>query len=1151
MAEKLTQQQLQAVTDRGGKLLVSAAAGSGKTKVLVDRLLSYLTDSAAPANLDEFLIITYTKAAAAELRGKIADKLTQRIAENPDNRHLQKQVQCLYLAKISTVHSFCADILREYAYQLDISADFRVADENECLELQMRAIEQTLDDAYESAEQNSDFCAFVDSQGLGRDDRMIPQILLKVYRSARCHLEPDKWLDWCICEGNNSQITDASETVWGSFLIEDLHAYLDLQIEALNRCACQASNAEEMQKPAELLYSTLDQLAVLRKCSTWDSVRANMDIDYGRLVFSKKCTDDQLIQKIKAVRTACKKGVANKLRRFSDDSAQVLMDMTESLAATRGLVDLVKKFSQAYDKLKRSRNLLNFSDLEHKMLDLLLGKSRTGRTRISTEIGQRFREVMVDEYQDSNTVQEAIFGALTFERQNCFMVGDVKQSIYQFRLADPTIFMEKYNTYSPADGAKPGQGRKVLLSSNFRSSGGVIKAVNDVFSTCMSPKVGGLTYGEEEVLREGIDHCALDEPEVELYGIDVQTDTYAEEAAFTAHRIAQLLDGTHMVRQGNVLRPILPDDIVILLRSPGSVGGEFQWALEQRGIRCTTGGNADLLQTEEVQTLRSLLQVISNPLQDIPLIAVLTSRLFAFTADDLAAFRGGNRNVSLFAALKSCNTPKAKAFLKTLSLLRREAQLDNLSQLLMSIFTLTRIDSIFAAMSDGNTRVENLQSFCQIVANFENAGPGGLNRLLQHLEAMEEKGLVSPNERKNSGAVTIMSIHKSKGLEFSVVFLCGLSREFNREDVRAQVLCDKELGLGLACVDSTNRIRYPSIAKRAIAAKILSQSLSEEMRVLYVAMTRARDRLIMTYAQKNIEQELEDILLRMDDTLLLTQSADCPGLWVLLTALKRSKDGWSIKIIRIDTTEIVATEDCWISSSLPASTLEKLKDALSFRYAHLAATTAPSKQTATQLKGRNKDLEAAEDTIDTAVPVRPWREPSYKSAAGQGRTYGNAMHAVMQYICFEACTDNENTQREIKRLVDEKYISSEQGNLVNAQHISNFFASDIGRRLQTPKNILREFKFSILDDAKRYCSGVENEEILLQGVVDCALIEDDGITVIDFKTDRVTEETLPAVIQKYRGQLEVYCNALTRIYQMPIKSAQLYFFNTNTFVAIL
>ena len=320
-------------------------------------------------------------------------------------------------------------------------------------------------------------------------------------------------------------------------------------------------------------------------------------------MFSKKCTDLELIEQIKAVRNACKKGLTKRLRSFADNSQQVLADLSGSAAAVRGLVSLVRRFDRAYGKLKQSRRILDFGDLEHKTLELLLGKSRSTPTAAAAEIGSRFREIMVDEYQDSNGIQDAIFAALTAKRQNCFMVGDVKQSIYQFRLADPGIFIEKYNTFVPADQAQTGQGRKVLLSKNFRSGNEVIQAVNDVFSRCMSPRVGGLAYGQEEMLREGISHRPLDEPAVELYGIEVQEDTYAEEAAFTAQRISELLDGTHTIRDGDAFRPIRPEDIVILLRSPGSVGGEFRYALEQRGIRCATGGNTDLLQTEEVETL--------------------------------------------------------------------------------------------------------------------------------------------------------------------------------------------------------------------------------------------------------------------------------------------------------------------------------------------------------------------------------------------------------------------------------------------------------------------------------------------------------------------------------------------------------------------
>lgn len=1171
MAEKLTVQQQQAVEDRGGKLLVSAAAGSGKTKVLVDRIMGYLTDPADPANIDEFLIITYTKAAAAELRGKIAAKLTQMMAQDATNRHLQVQMQRLYLTKISTVHAFCSDLLRDYAYRLDIASDFRVAEENECLELQARVLQLLIDEAYENAANDPDFCALVDTQGFGRDDRQIPQIVLKLYNSAKCHLDPEGWLDHCLDLNEVSEISDASQTVWGKYLIDDLHSYLDNQIDALNQCAAQAAMADGMGKPAALLTDTVSQLRALRNCTAWDDILSCMSVDFGRLTFSKGQSDSDLAVRIKAVRENCKKGLAKKLRRFSDNSAQILSDIAAVSASARGLVSLTRRFMDSYDKAKRSRRILDFGDLEHRTLDLLVGKKRSGSTAIAQEVGKRYREVMVDEYQDSNGVQDAIFDAITCKRQNCFMVGDVKQSIYQFRLADPGIFLEKYNTYLPADKAVDGQGRKVLLSSNFRSAGSVINAVNDVFYTCMSPKVGGLSYTQNEALREGIPHVPVDEPEIELYGVSVVEDTYEEEAAFVAQRISQLLDGSHMVRQGESLRPICKEDIVILLRSPGSVGGHFVRALENLGIRCSSGSSTNLLQTEEVQSLRAILQCIDNPLQDIPLVAALTSRVFGFTAENLAVIRSENRNCSMYTALRRSGLEKAREFIDILDVLRMEARMNSLPQLINRIFSVTGLDCLFSAMPDGLQRMENLQSFYQLVSNFDAGGAKNLSRFLQHLDVLDDKGLVSTGESGNADSVTIMSIHKSKGLEFPVVFLCGLSRDFNRDSTREQVLCDKEFGIGLGCVDSVNSVRYPSVAKRAIAAKMTAQSLSEEMRVLYVAMTRPKDRLIMTYAAQNLEKELQDIVCRMDfgDPLLMTGDVDCPGKWILYSALKRSEAGaffalggypsetrvsddpWLIRVVQAPGLAASAVERSIVSCAvLPDQIASRLKEAFRFQYHHTSATKTPSKQTATQLKGRDKDAEAAENTATTRCFVPDFRKPSFVQGRKTGEFYGNAVHKVMQYIRYEACTDISGVENEIQRLLSEGFVSQDEAQVVKADCIAGFFETDLGMKLRSSNNVLREFKFSILEDANQYDSDLSGEHILLQGVVDCALIEEDGITIVDFKTDHVTNENLEELVDRYSRQVSAYANALSRIYQISVKAKLLYFFNTERFVSL-
>jgi len=1166
MAEKLTEQQRQAVENRGGKLLVSAAAGSGKTKVLVDRLMGFILNPADPANIDDFLIITYTKAAASELRGKIANKLSELIAENPTNRHLQQQMQRLYLAKISTVHGFCSDILRQYAYRLDITGDFRVADEVECLELQLKALEKTLEASYENAVNDEDFRSFIDTQGLGRDDRQIPEIILKVYASAKCHLNPDNWLNACV-ENTTAGVTGAELTPWGAYLIDDLRSYLSMQIDAMSCCTAAAEMAEGMEKPAALLAATVEALQKLYDCKTWDEIVLNRDIQYGTLSFSKKCTDFQLIDQIKAVRNACKDGLAKRLRSFTDMSEPLLSDISQTAGATRGLVRLVQEFDRQYSRLKKNRGIVDFGDLEHLTLDLLLGKQRSGPTALAAEVGAQFREIMVDEYQDSNEIQDAIFDALTRKKQNCFMVGDVKQSIYQFRLANPEIFIDKYNRYKSVETAAAGEGRRVLLNHNFRSSAGVIEGVNDVFSHCMSADMGGLDYSEAEILREGIPHIPLKDPEVSLYGVEVTSDTYAEEAAFVADKICQLLDGKHFIRNGDELRPVTPDDVVILLRSPGSVGGEFQYALQMRGIRCFTGDQSDLLHTEEIAAVRAVLEIINNPLQDIPLTAALSGPVFGFTAEDLAILRSESRQGDMYSLISAAQDAKSRSFMEILTELRQAARFCSVTELISAIYSKTNLLSIYSAMPDGEVKLDNLQTFFQIASDYENSGPKELSRFLEHLGALEERG-ISVNSRNAGGGVTIMSIHKSKGLEFPVVFLCGLSRGFNQESIRGQVLCDKDLGLGLGCVDTSLRVRFPSLAKQAISVKIQRESVSEELRVLYVAMTRARDRLIMTYADKKLADKLQNIAMRLDmsDRKLLSAEVDCPGDWVLQTALTRTEAGafftlsghpdcagareqsWEIAVVHAKENGDVAASPQAAQTESVDSALEKICSGLMYSYGHTGATQIPSKLTATQLKGRIMDSEVAEGTGVT-VPVVFRKIDSLRKMAG--KDFGNTIHTVLEHISFDKCRDADGVCCEVERMVRENILRPEQAQIVDCGKIAKFFATPVGRKLRQSRQVLREFKFSILEDASRYYSDADGEQILFQGVVDCALIEDDGITVLDFKTDYVTEDTVENVAKKYRAQVCSYAGALSRIYGMPVKSAKLYFFALDQFVQVV
>ena len=1171
MAEKLTVQQEAVVKNRGGKLLVSAAAGSGKTKVLVDRLLMYLTDPVKPANLDDFLIITFTKAAASELRGKIAEKLSERIAQDPQNAHLQQQMQRLYLAKISTVHSFCSDILKEFAYKLDINGDFRIAEPDECRRFQDKVLEQVLEQAYSQLHTDQDLQAFMQTQGLARNDALLPGIICQVYESARCHVDPMGWLDWCLDSVCTEDILDASETVWGKYLIADFHRSLAMQIRAMEKALAIAQNTESFEKVVGVLSDDLAQLKDLDRCTTWEEIAKFPAINYQRLIFPRKTPYVSQSETIKFVRNECKGAVSKALELFADDSETVLADLQTAAAASRGLIQLVKAFALEYDRKKRSRHVMDYSDLEHGMLELLLGKHRSGPTAVAKELGRRFREIMVDEYQDTNEVQDTIFSVLSKERNNCFMVGDVKQSIYQFRLADPTIFLEKYNTYSYAEQAGESEPRKIILSKNFRSSDSVIGAVNDVFTRCMSQNVGGLDYGADEMLYAGIeDRPKQHEPEIELYCLQTSAQTYVQEAALVADRIAELLDGTHTVRDKEGFRPITPEDIVILLRSPKSNGGFFIRALQEKGIRCVMEKSADILQTEEVGTLLALLQTIHNPLQDIPLAAVLCSRVFGFTSDDLARLRAPYKKTELYTALRQCQTEKAREFLGLLDDLRQKSRTLTVWELVEYTLAQTGFDSIYGAMADGVQRTANLQAFCAHVSGYCTAGNKDLNSFIEHISNMGDNGLLLESDAKPSGCVSIISIHKSKGLEYPVVVLGCLSREFNDEDAQKPVLCHKELGLGLNCVDTANRVRYPTLAKKAILKRILSDAVSEEMRILYVAMTRAKDRLIMTHAYKFLPGQISKMAAAMDiyEPEYITATANCPGKWVLYTAMHRTEAGELFAMGDKPSATEVST-DPWLIRAIQAAepnasesatqlqegveavdreVMEKMRKHLSFRYPYASATQIPSKQTATQLKGRQKDQEAAENTHSKLTLRNSFRVPSFVQTQTDGVFYGNAIHSAMQHIEFVKCLTLDDVNGEISRLVEEGYITREQGNAVNCSHILRFFQSELGQKIIYAKTVYREFKFSILDDAGVYYTDAGEEKILLQGVVDCILVEDDGIVVLDFKSDALTSASVSDTARKYTMQVTAYARAIAKIFQQKVKRACLYFFRCDEFV---
>ncbi len=1159
----LTPEQRAVVEHRGGALLVSAAAGSGKTKVLIDRVLRFVQEDGH--NVDDFLMITFTQAAAAELRGKLIARLSELLGDDPDNRHLQKQLGRVYLAHISTVHAFCGELLREYAHLLGLPADFRVCDEQEAAALRERVMKNLLEQAYQSPDEVAEIRAALDMLGAGRDDRALPELIYKVDAQAHCWRDAEQRMEQWKQSLALSDCEDVGQTVWGDYLLREFRVYLNGCKRRLeNDCAMIA----ECESLAAYLPTFSDNIAWLERLSaarTWDELRAVPD-GAGKLKAVRSCAEPELQLRVKSDREQVIKGVRKWCGRVSPASEEALDDLRLSGTALYGLLLLTERYSELYGAEKRRRHVLDYNDLEHETLRLLYDRSGSP-TAAASEIGSRFAEIMIDEYQDTNAVQDSIFRAISRKGENLFFVGDVKQSIYRFRLADPTIFLDKYRTFADYKQAVPGGPCKILLSDNFRSDRQILAAANDVFRLTMTPRVGGLYYGDAEALHPKREFPPTQEPAVELLcsdlsGLPERPPVRNEEvdAEIVAERIARLLrDGT--IPDGDGLRPVCPEDIVILLRSVSGRSAYYISALQRRGIRCISG-NDDLFASEEIGFLIDLLYLIDNPHQDIPLLSVLMSPVFRFSADDMAFIRAENRGTDLFDALNA--SMRGKKFLTILSALRRTAQRGSLRELLDETERRTYLRAIYGCMEGGEQRMHNLDALFALADGYETGDRYGLPGFLRYLDGLKEKGMKT-EPGKTVGAVRIISIHKSKGLEFPVVFLANLSKQFNFSDATQSVLVDPELGIGASVTDPEKQIRYPTVARAAISERMARETVSEEMRVLYVAMTRAQHRLIMTYCSRSLKRRLQsiakDLTLPASDALI--ESAAALGDWVLMAAMTHTEAGelfelggypeqrgvseypWTIRV----TEPIVPVRKAPIvRQAEPAA--GPLRPFRKPEYLHGAAAEAPGKLTATQLKGRGLDREISEEA-PSAPPFR-FVKPRLLDGARPltPAERGTAIHLAMQFLRYERCTDLSSIEAELRRLTRERFLTPQQAEAVPPAKLLNFFQSPVGRRVLCSERVVREFKFSVLEDAARYDPALEGERVLLQGVTDCCILDPDGLTILDFKSDAVKTDGERERAEYYRGQLDAYSRALSKIFARPVKKRILWFFATDTAVEL-
>lgn len=1178
-----TPQQNAAINTRGSSLLVSAAAGSGKTKVLVERLLAYITDESEPCDIGDFLIITYTRAAAGELRAKILDEIAKRLAIEPDNKHLRRQSALCYDASIGTIHGFCTDILRENAHILDLSPDFRVADENEATLLKHRVLEELLDARYETIDEDQGFALLIDTMGAGRDDRRLTEVVLDAHSKLKSHAEPEMWIQTQLNMLECTDGQDVSETLWGRYLLTETHRQVLYWHFALNRLLEDMRGCPDFEKAygasVTASLSSLDAFVQALELN-WDAARTSATIEFPRAKNIKGYDD------LKARRVKCRDALKKIAIVFEYSSAELLEDMIEVHPAAAALLRLLIDFDDAFAEAKKKRGIVDFSDQEHLTARLLTDQETGGATPLSHAISNRFKEIMVDEYQDVNRVQERIFRAVSKNGSNIFMVGDVKQSIYRFRQADPTIFLAKYKTYRDVDDAANAEqeGRRVVLSMNFRSRKGILDGVNFIFKNIMSEEFGEMDYNTDAFLYPGRTDESFSDPAIELdiidmSSFDVQEDEESPvkaetEANFVAGRIAELIDCGYEIPDGQGgKRPVSCGDFAILMRSIKNKAAVFAEALSQRDIPVSMSGGEGFFEALEVSVTLSLLNIIDNPMQDIPLMAVLRSPLYGFEPDELASIRTADKKGSFFSALvKFAETDdKCRGFLDEMNALRTIAPDMATDRLIFHLYNTTDMLAVMSALRDGEARRENLMKLMALAGRYETNGYKGLYAFMTFIRRMIDNGdePAEAGELPSGDAVKIISIHKSKGLEFPIVILADTAKRFNMTDTIKPLLMHAQMGVGLKRTDLERRIEYSTLPRMAVAHRLRREMLAEELRVLYVAMTRAREKLIIVSAFADAGRTL----------LKLAQAADTPPApqileslksqaeLILLPALTRPEadclreidcpiqvtddEAWDIRLIGADTivkAQYQEHQSTPVRLDVTLEAVEALRQKLSFVYPHSLAPQLPSKLTATELKGRFTDVEAAQDAYEPEylrkTPVLHDR-PDFvtKRTRLTASERGTALHLAMQYIDYGSCTNEDGAAKALQRLREKKFLSEKQYASVKPGKISAFFASQLGQRVLSAENMYREFKFSLLVKASEYFDGGGDDDILFQGVIDCCYEENGSLTIIDFKTDRVTPETIAEKTQLYAPQLNAYALAMKRITGLPVKERILYFFD--------
>lgn len=1193
MGVTFTKEQQQVIDLRDRNILVSAAAGSGKTAVLVERIITRLTKDTPPIDVDELLVVTYTDAAAAEMKERIRNAIEKALEERPEDEHLQRQATLVHSAKVTTIHSFCLSVIRDYFHTIDLDPGFRTGEDGELKLMKQDVVDEVLENWYQEA--NPAFLYLVESLATGKDDQHMGEIILKLYDYSRSYPNPEAWLDSCVQYYNLTSVEAFEQAPFIQKLLRDIQEVLKDIEENLNfaKVIC-----EEEDGPKAYLGAVDSDLMWLEKLQKADGfVKKQKILALLEWQGLKKNTDKQIspvkIEMVKNIRNACKETV-NSLKEtyFYDEVETMLENLNAAKSNMEILSGLVKDFANAYTKKKQSKNIIDFSDMEHYALQILT-REEDGKlvpSPAAKEYQEKFEEVMIDEYQDSNYVQEAILtsvSSVSNGKYNVFMVGDVKQSIYRFRLARPELFMGKYHTYSEEDARE----QRIDLHKNFRSRREVLESTNFIFRQIMTMGFGGIEYDERSALYVGADYEEKPGNETEVLLIDVSERaedlTVREtEGLVVAKRIKELV-GNHLIFDKNTgeYRKAQYGDIVVLTRSVKGWTDVFLRVLKEEGVPAYSISKEGYFEAREIQMLLDYLRVLDNPRQDIPFTAVLTSTFAGVSTEELAMIKSEMQGKTFYDCTLSYIDSGANAslkekllhFIQQLELFRKKVPYTAIHNLLWDILEQTGFGNYIAALPAGEQRTANVEMLIEKAISFESTSYKGLFHFVRYIEQLKKYDVdygEANIQDESSNVVGLMSIHKSKGLEFPIVIVAGMEKKFNLKDAGGSVVLHSELGAGIDFVDIESREKSPSLLKRIIQQEIKKESVAEELRILYVAMTRAKEKLILTGTVSNLEKRLADcssLKFRKELALPYTRLTEAKKYfdWVIPALYRNQVMGpvleqygvespWQnvmyheevpliVKAINLEEMTQDALEAEW-EDAITRKVLEewntelvydeKLKTHLEEQFAYLYPYSREAgikqKVSVSELKKRVY-LEEEEIEEEVVIPLLPkfMQEETEMSGASRGTAY----HRVLELLDFAKDYNASELKEAIRDMVKKCLLTEEMEACVEISDILKFLESPVAKRMQkaSQKNQFHAEQPFVLGDEKE-----DSEMVLVQGIIDVYFEEDGELVVLDYKTDRVRR--VEELLERYKLQLDYYAEVLEKVTEKRVKEKMIYSF---------